>query len=76
MKKKLEIIRSNSIFTPEEMKYLDNFNWNVSVLEIEKQREILQIYNRALGTNQSMTQCTPCWQGIMAILKSKYDEVK
>jgi len=76
IKKKLVIMESRIVFTPDELAYLDKFNWNAAIIEAQQQREILNIYNRVLGLNQVMTQCTPCWQGILFNLKKLYDEFK
>ena len=62
--------------TEEEFNYLNDFGFNVSTIDIDKQKILLKIYNRVFNDNRPPTSCGSCWIKIIDDLKNVFENYK
>jgi predicted Zn-ribbon and HTH transcriptional regulator len=59
----------------EEHKYLTTFfESKTNTLAPSQQRELLNIYNRVMSTNEQVSSCPDCWRNRIKELKKIYNE--
>ena len=67
----------HQMINQQEHEYLTEFfKVDHTQLSVNEQKELLQIYQRTVNKNYTISNCGKCWVNLISVLKRMYNETK